>query len=638
MKHKNLLYYFLLVIFVTSCKESIIETDPITPQTNNLKSSLLANNYYVTKSGNDSNPGTILLPFLTIQKAANVVNPGDNVIVGDGIFSTTGDQVVWLSRSGSDGNYITFRSEHKWGAVLDGKGASGYGFIIAGGASYIRFIDFEVKNFLNWGIFCNDQTNQSNYITTQGCKIHDIGRVNDTGNVGKGGIYFRMKNHHWTVTQNLFYNCGRIGPDTQRMIYDHAVYIGSADVLANVSHDNIISYNVMFACSGNPLNIGSNYDLIENNVMAWPLLNSATGVSLIATGGAGGSYITVANNIFYQPDPTAPSAISIYTNPSFVATWSVKNNIVYGGRMWGDASSAFYASAMKGGNYGKTDCEKGEVNPLFVSVIKTNAPNVDFSLQATSPAINNGVNMGLTTDYLGNSIIGLPDIGAYEYFSQTSAQTTYYNIQMSATATKSDCGTGYTGSTVTYTVAAGKYSSTVSQADADAKASADLTANKQVYANANGTCTLIAVTTFYNIQMSATATKSDCGTGYTGSTVTYTVSAGKYSSTVSQADADAKASADLTANKQAYANANGTCTLIAVTTYYNVQMSATATKNDCGTGYTGSTVTYTVTAKKYSSTVSQADANAKASADLTANKQAYANANGTCTIIKKRRH
>lgn len=380
--------------------------------------------YYVSKNGDDRNPGTASSPFLTIQQAANIVNPGDNVIVGDGIFGTTGDQVVWLSRSGSAGKHITFRSEHKWGAVLDGNGVSHYGFILAGGASYIRFVGFEVKNFLNWGFFCNDPSGQSNYITVQGCKIHDIGRINDTGNVGRGGIYFRMKNHHWTITQNLFYNCGRIGPDHQRMIYDHAVYIGRADIPANVSHDNTIVYNIMYGCSGNSLDIGSSYDLIANNVMGWPLLNNAGGISFIATGGAGGAYLTIANNIFYQPGPTAPSAISIYTDPSFVATWSVKHNIVYGGRMWGDVSANYYPSAMKGSNYGQHDCENGEINPLFVSTMKVEAPDVDFSLQATSPAINAGVPLGLNSDFLGNPIIGLPDIGAYEYMPQDPTQTT----------------------------------------------------------------------------------------------------------------------------------------------------------------------------------------------------------------------
>lgn len=49
-------------------------------------------------------------------------------------------------------------------------------------------------------------------------------------------------------------------------------------------------------------------------------------------------------------------------------------------------------------------------NPLF-----TNASSNDFTLTYLSPAIDAGTNVSLTTDYSGNSIYGIPDIGAYEY-------------------------------------------------------------------------------------------------------------------------------------------------------------------------------------------------------------------------------
>ncbi|MGZ5190701.1 MAG: right-handed parallel beta-helix repeat-containing protein [Flavisolibacter sp.] len=48
-------------------------------------------------------------------------------------------------------------------------------------------------------------------------------------------------------------------------------------------------------------------------------------------------------------------------------------------------------------------------DPLFVNRLS------DWSLQSGSPAINKGVNVGLTKDILGNPIVGLPDIGAYEH-------------------------------------------------------------------------------------------------------------------------------------------------------------------------------------------------------------------------------
>jgi hypothetical protein len=41
----------------------------------------------------------------------------------------------------------------------------------------------------------------------------------------------------------------------------------------------------------------------------------------------------------------------------------------------------------------------------------------DYRLRAGSPAINAGVDVGLTTDFLGKPIRGVPDIGAYEFQS-----------------------------------------------------------------------------------------------------------------------------------------------------------------------------------------------------------------------------
>jgi parallel beta-helix repeat protein len=48
-------------------------------------------------------------------------------------------------------------------------------------------------------------------------------------------------------------------------------------------------------------------------------------------------------------------------------------------------------------------------DPLF-----TDASNDDFTLTGSSPAINAGVDVGLTRDHAGNPIVGLPDAGAYE--------------------------------------------------------------------------------------------------------------------------------------------------------------------------------------------------------------------------------
>ncbi len=65
-----------------------------------------AADYYVAKTGSDSNPGTLAAPFLTIQKAADLAQPGDTVHVRAGTYRET----VRPANSGTDANaQITFQ-------------------------------------------------------------------------------------------------------------------------------------------------------------------------------------------------------------------------------------------------------------------------------------------------------------------------------------------------------------------------------------------------------------------------------------------------------------------------------------------------------------------------------------------------
>ncbi|KAF2343094.1 DUF5977 domain-containing protein, partial [Flavobacterium tistrianum] len=188
-----------------------------------------------------------------------------------------------------------------------------------------------------------------------------------------------------------------------------------------------------------------------------------------------------------------------------------------------------------------------------------------------------------------------------------TVKSLYKNLIASGTFTRNNCGAGGTGSTVTYTVNAGTYIA-ATQAEADALAQNDVNANGQAYANAQGSCT------FVNVVKSGTFTRNNCGAGGTGSTVTYTVNAGTYTA-ATQAEADALAQNDVNANGQAYANAQGSCTFV------NVAKSGTFTRNNCGAGGTGSTVTYTVNAGTYTA-ATQAEADALAQNDVNANGQA----------------
>ncbi|SDI06229.1 hypothetical protein SAMN04488062_12151 [Flavobacterium omnivorum] len=78
----------------------------------------------------------------------------------------------------------------------------------------------------------------------------------------------------------------------------------------------------------------------------------------------------------------------------------------------------------------------------------------------------------------------------YNYKGQqvNCKEVVYKNIAKSSPLTRNNCGAGFTGSPVTYNVAAGVYSSSVSQIEADNQAQNDVNVNGQNYADANGTC------------------------------------------------------------------------------------------------------------------------------------------------------
>ncbi|WP_303319038.1 T9SS type A sorting domain-containing protein [Flavivirga abyssicola] len=65
-----------------------------------------AKEIHVAKNGKNSNPGTKAKPFVTIQKAADVANPGDVIIIHKGVYR----EQVKVKKGGRSGNYITFKN------------------------------------------------------------------------------------------------------------------------------------------------------------------------------------------------------------------------------------------------------------------------------------------------------------------------------------------------------------------------------------------------------------------------------------------------------------------------------------------------------------------------------------------------
>ncbi len=72
--------------------------------------------FYVAPTGKDTNLGTATAPWLTIQRAANIVNPGDIVVVQPGTY-----RGAKFSRSGLATAYIRFVGQP--GAIVNSPGA-----------------------------------------------------------------------------------------------------------------------------------------------------------------------------------------------------------------------------------------------------------------------------------------------------------------------------------------------------------------------------------------------------------------------------------------------------------------------------------------------------------------------------------
>ncbi len=95
---------------------------------------------YVAPNGNDSNPGTMALPLLTIQEAADRSQPGTLVLIQPGVYRET----VSVPTSGSAAQPIVFRGNGS-GAILDGADAAiaaGVTWTAAGGGVYTRVTGF----------------------------------------------------------------------------------------------------------------------------------------------------------------------------------------------------------------------------------------------------------------------------------------------------------------------------------------------------------------------------------------------------------------------------------------------------------------------------------------------------------------
>src|SRR5580698_7861044 len=195
--------------------------------------------YYVSTSGNDSNPGTLAAPWLTIQNAANIATAGATVYVFGGVYN----EIVSFPNSGTKKLPITFQSYPGQTAIIDGTGLTVSGtqglITISGALSYITVSGFELRNLSTSG----DGVPCGVWITGSGTGVHILNNlihnIVTTTKRGNGCGLFAYGTSQTPITQlvingNELYNL-KTGNSESMTLNGNVTHF---EVTNNLVHDN----------------------------------------------------------------------------------------------------------------------------------------------------------------------------------------------------------------------------------------------------------------------------------------------------------------------------------------------------------------------------------------------------------------
>ena len=438
--------------------------------------------YYVATTGNDGDAGDEAHPWLTINHAATTAVGGDTVYFEDGTWTITGVENAWTDGAGS---YITFEAvnhgdvvwelgDSDWLVELDTVGHIKFvGIVFEGDTSvdisrlitltdcdHITFDDCEVKNTQAHGIMLDNCSD----ITIQDCEIHLETNWEVTGHTSEG--------------IQVYLSCSDILIDGCEIYHTshNGIKFGIVDG-GTIQNCNVHDTSSHAISLGNDQGYGASDNLVvQDNVVkragSWRLtptakraiyLSGEVGTVdirrnvVIESDGPGISLrsncpgpINVYNNVFYQCQNAYGThgydwgSVMMNVQPvNYSPTINFKNNIVYhnqntevlyvesGMETNLDADyNLLYSTSSEACRRNSVDYADFEAyqaagfdphslidqDPLFNA-----AGSDDFTLHANSPAIDEGVDVGLS--YNGPA----PDIGAHETSGAAAADYGFYS-------------------------------------------------------------------------------------------------------------------------------------------------------------------------------------------------------------------
>lgn len=198
---------YRLISFIAACTlalggyyNALASTMSGAAQSGNQNAMLTTNNYYVSTTGSDTNPGTATLPFKTFAKAVSFLTAGSTLQVMAGTYTET----LTLSTSGSASTPITVIGN---GAIMNMQGLKANGIVVSG--SYINLSGFEAIGATDFGILVTGKN-----VLVENNIVHDNVTRNGVGTCGLSttwGSALKVKagGENITIRNNTVYdNCG----------------------------------------------------------------------------------------------------------------------------------------------------------------------------------------------------------------------------------------------------------------------------------------------------------------------------------------------------------------------------------------------------------------------------------------------
>lgn len=360
---------------------------------------------YVDTGGNDASDGSLAHPWQTLQHAADVVNPGDTVVVHSGNYVG-----FYLDRDGTAANRIVFQADpgvtitQRNATTADGINLEGADFITIDGFNVVGMPRTGIRSVINEGVILrNNRLDQNGVwgILTGFSEDIDIENNVASRSVQQHGIYVGNSGDNPIIRNNVIWGNAGCGVHMNGDISQGGDgIISGALVEGNVIYDNGLAGGSGINCDGVQNSVIRNNIIYNEHSSGISLYQIDGGDSsknnrvinntvLVASDGRWGLNIsdgstgnTVRNNIFYSYHSFRGS---LSVNSDSLAGFTSDYNVVMD-RFTTDGGDSVLTLA----NWRSTSGQDAHSLIATPTQLFVNAAGGDLHLSATSPAIDAG--------------------------------------------------------------------------------------------------------------------------------------------------------------------------------------------------------------------------------------------------------